>query len=399
MGNRPPIVCRGSLTQGASFLVSPPPVQPSVAIVKVALYSTSAEDLLRFRLPVARHLEDAGYRIQFICPSSPFADQLEEEGFACLRFDENASFSPIGELTSGFRLGGIYRDEQPDIVHHFGLRSIVEGGTAARRAGLPWIVHSVPSLDHGTAKPPLLRPGARSVLRWAMRGAEVTVQNAEDRQLLINKGCIRPERAHVLAGDVVDPERTAFVEEPDRTPVVAFVGTADQTSDLETFVECARRLVPQQKARFAVILADTNLDEALRERLETWQSDDVVEWWPHRSIESSLAKVHVVSAPSCRQYRLRRLILSAAAMGRPVIATDTPGCRDVVRHGLTGMVVPPRDADALHTVLERLLSDADFRREMGRSARSFIENDYSARLVAKHIMAVYQRLYERGRKI
>ena len=367
--------------------------------VKVAFYSTSAEDLYRFRLPLARHLEEAGYRIHFVCPEGPFADQLEDAGFPCIRFSDNTALTPFGELTSGFRLGVVYRDEEPDIVHHFGLRAIVEGGTAARRAGLPWIVHAVPSLEHGTAKPALLRPGARSVLRWAMRNAEVTVQTAEDRQLLINKGCVRPEHAHVLAGDVVDPEKTRYVAEPERTPVAAFIGRADQTEALDTFIQCARRLQATAGLRFAVVLAETGLGDDLRSALEGWQAEGIAEWWPRRTPEATLEHVHVVVAPSCRHYERRSTLLTAASIGRPVIATDTQGCRDLVRHAVTGMIVPPRDADALSSALERLLTNTELRQEMGRNARSFIENEYSARLVAKHIMAVYQRLFERGREI
>lgn len=360
---------------------------------------------MRFRLPVAKHLAEAGYDVQFIGPAGPESNQLEASGFSYVPFDgASRGPSPFSDVLSGYRLAQIYRDENPDIVHHFGLDAAVHGGIAAHRAGMPWVVHSVPRIGLGTPRPYWLRAGARTILRRAMRDAEVTVQSDEDRQLLISKGCVRPDFIHVIGGDVVDPEQIAFVDEPAGEPVAALVGHFERPSDLDAFAEAAQHIPTTESRasvhpRFAVVVPYTDLNNDTRRRLEQWQEEGVVEWWPRSDVEASVRNVHLVVARSCRAYDVRGVLLTAAATGRPIVAFDSHGCRGLVRHGSTGLLLPPDDSPALEAALSDLLFDADRRRTMGRQARRFIEEEYAARHIARQHMAVYQRLYERGREI
>ena len=374
--------------------------------MRVVFYSTSAEDLLRFRVPTAKHLAEAGYEIVFVSPDGPDAVALKSAGFPYERFKSaSIGFSPLRDIWSGYRLAKLYRGKNPDIVHHFGLDAVVHGGIAAHKAGLPWIVHSVPGLGFRSAHPYWLRPGARTILRRAMREAEVTVQSAEDRQLLIAKGCARPEFVHLIGDAVVDPERIAFVEEPKYDPVAALIGHFERPVEIEDFVEAARytRRISRERQtdrpRFAIVVPYTDLNNETRRQLERWQAEGILEWWPRSDLEVALQGVHVVVARSCRSYPIRSALLAAAAMGRPIVGVDLHWCRAIIRDGATGLLVPPDDRDALQAALSQLLLDPDRRRNMGRQARTFIEQEYAARHIARQIMTVYQRLYERGREI
>lgn len=374
--------------------------------MRVVFYSTSAEDLHRFRLPAARHLAEAGYDILFVGPDGPQADALKSSSFPFIPFgDTKSRLSPLGDVLMGYRLADLYHEKTPDIVHHFGMDAVVHGGIAAHKAQLPWVVHSVPGLGLDSARPYWLRPGARMILRRAMRDAEVTVQSAEDRHTLIAKGCTRPEFVHLIGDEVVDPEKISFVAEPAHDPVAALIGPFERPDEIELFIQAARRVRSSHpsthpvRLRFAVIAPPFDLDDETRRRLEKWQEDGSVEWWPRSDVALALQKAHVVVAHSCRSYSTRSMLLAASATGRPIVGVNLHWCRAIIRDGSTGLLVPPDDLAALASVLSDLLLDRDKRLELGRQARMFIEQEYAAGHIARQIMGVYERLFERGREI
>ncbi len=373
--------------------------------LRVIFYSTSAEDLFRFRLPVARYIAEAGYSILFVSPDGPHAGALNEAPFSFLPIGHPRNAIPLlDDVWRGQLLARVYRETSPDIVHHFGLDAVVHGGIAAHKARLPWIVHSIPGLGPEGHRRSWMRPGPRFILRKAMKDAEVTVQSVEDRHLLVAKGCTRPEFVHLIGDEVVDPERIAFSNEPVHDPVAVLVGPFDGPDDLLPFVDAAQRLRRKKaksgsRLRFAVVASIADLNDETRRRLEAWQEAGVVEWWPRDDVLGALRNAHVIVARSCKSYATRLLLLAAGAMGRPTVGVDLHWCRTVIRDGVTGLLVRHDDPNGLDSALSRILSDRELRRKLGRQARSFVQEEYSARHIARQIMGVYERLFERGREI
>jgi glycosyltransferase involved in cell wall biosynthesis len=129
-----------------------------------------------------------------------------------------------------------------------------------------------------------------------------------------------------------------------------------------------------------------------REQLRQWARDGV-EWWEHRDdMPAVFAAASLVVLPTYYREGLPKVLLEASASGRPIIATDVPGCRDIVRHRVTGVLVPARDAEALSNAIEELLNDSELRCAMGRHGRAIAVNEYSVDVITGQVLAFYRDL-------
>lgn len=375
--------------------------------MKVVFSSTSAEDLYRFRLPVARRLKDAGYIVLFAGPDGEYAEQVEQQDIVYHRIASfsntssvSATSSPVRDLVAGFALARVYRRERPDIVHHFTLHGVIRGAIAARLAGLTWVVHSLPPLSRSAGNPFLGRV-RRTTLRFLLREAELVCRTRADRQLLLTREIVHPEQTHVIPGSGIDLDVHRATEEPNRTPVAAMIGPLRDALAVETFVGAARRLHETGvRARFALVQSRSGTPSATRAQLKAWQEEGVVEWWGLRQDAAHIFRV--VHVPCLFEDSLEERLNAleeAAAAGRPLVTLDDPGVRSLLREGEAGHAVDPYDAASLAASLEPLLTDADLRRRMGQKARHVVETERSADHVARQIMGVYERLFLKGREV
>ena len=123
--------------------------------------------------------------------------------------------------------------------------------------------------------------------------------------------------------------------------------------------------------------------------MEQWHRSGYIEWWGHQdNMAEVYAKSHIFCLPSYRE-GLPKAILEACASGRPVITTDTIGCRDIVRHGENGLLVQPRDANALSDAIEILIEDPERRRRMGMKGRAMIEQEYAEEIITHQTFQLY----------
>lgn len=355
--------------------------------MKVAFYALSGEDLFLNRLPVARHLRDAGYSVDFAAPSDGNAENIRKEGFTFHRVVDLGR-SVVGDLAAATSLAGTLERVKPDIVHTFGLHAAVRGGLAARMKRMPWVVHSV-SLPQSSRdrQPPAL-------LKTALRDSEVTFRRREDRDDFIARHFVRPEQTHVVRSSGIDLRDIPITTEPDRTPVAALL--SPDRSDLAFFGQAAHDLREEGlDARFVVIGAAQSPE--MRTQLQRWQEEGTVEWWGKREeLVQALSSVHIICLPAMMPARERIL---ASAVGRPLVSAVDPSVDRVLRPGDSAVILRSNDAEHLTESLRELLQDQEKRRRMGRRAREIVEAEYSAKSVAMEIMAVYERLFEKGRPV
>ena len=298
------------------------------------------------------------------------------------------------------RLARLMREERPAIVHCIALRSIIIGGFAARSSGVPAVVLAVTGLGHlwvsralGTA---VARGIIRSLVRRLNRGNPTFLfENRDDPTAL----GLDPKRARIayLPGAGVDPDAFAVVEEPGTTPVrVAVVSRMLWAKGIGTAVEAVRRM---RRAGVEVELdlwgaPDPDNPASVPERqLIEWGREDGISW---RGTTTDVATVwassHIAVLASHYREGLPRSLVEAMASGRPIITTDVPGCRELVRDGVEGYVVPKEDPVALAEAIKRLVPDAALRRRMGVAARRRFEDGYTSAIVAKRIKDLYGAL-------
>lgn len=348
------------------------------------------------RLTLARTAVERGYRVVVATRDTGHVTPIQQAGCEVARLRWRRDGGLMSELATLVDVVRLYRRERPSVVHHVALKPIIMGSVAATLARVPKIVNAVAGLGYAFTQGSESRRGigllVRFLLRGAMRGTTVILQNEDDKRELLDLGLLRNQQIVIIRGMGVDLRRFAPTAENDGTPAVVFVARMLWDKGVGEFVEAARRLKHDGiKARFVLIGGSDPANRAAvpEQQMAEWVREGMVEWLGHRSdLPSLLADAHIVCLPSYRE-GLPKALVEAAAAGRPIVTTDVPGCRDVVRHEVNGLLVPPRDAMALASAIRRLLGDPKLRADMGCRGREIAEREFDARLVANSTLDLY----------
>jgi glycosyltransferase involved in cell wall biosynthesis len=365
---------------------------------------------LSHRLPVARAARDAGFEVvvatRIGAKDSGGRAAIEAEGFRVVPLNwKRGGWNPFAELCAVAAIRSLYRRERPDVAHHVAMKPVLEGSLAARLAGVPAVVNALTGLGYlfigrnGLARVlgPLVRRALKSLLA---RGANwrVVMQNPDDLAALVARGIVRREAAVLIPGSGVDLARFRPAPEPAGTPAAALVGRMLWDKGVGELIEAARLLKARGVAlrvRLAGPEDPENPAAISRATLEGWVREGVVEWAGEvKDVAALWRDTAIAVLPSYRE-GLPKTLLEAAAAGRPMVAADVPGCREIVRHGETGVLVPPRDARALADALERLAGDAALRRRLGTAARRLAEQRFGEAAIAAATVDLYRALSRR----
>lgn len=338
------------------------------------------------RLPIARAAKGAGYDVHVACRVQAHAARIEQAGIRlhALQALSRSSRHPVREARALAEITRLYRALRPHLVHHVALKPVIYGSIAARRAGVPAVVNAMAGLGYVFSsqdlKARIARPLVGAALRALIEGprARVIVQNRDDAEHL---GLRNPV---LIPGSGVDLDAFAPSPEPDGVPVVALPARMLRDKGVVEFVEAARRLKRAGiAARFALVGAPDEANPACipESQLRAWHAEGAVEWWGWRDDMAAVFRESmVVCLPSWRE-GLPKALIEAAAAARPIVTCDVPGCRDVVADGENGLLVPPRDPQALAVALGKLVQDARLRRAMGEAGRRRAERFSTGRVV------------------
>lgn len=350
------------------------------------------------RLPLAVAACAAGYEVVVATRVRDKAAAIEAAGVRVIPIEmDRGGMNLPRELATLFRLWRLYRRERPGIVHHVALKPVLLGGLAARLAGVRAVVGAVAGLGFLFSGDRRASRVAR-LLKWSLPGligrGFAIVQNPEDAAMLADCG-VAPARIRLIRGAGVDTNCFSPRPELPGTPLVVLPARMLRDKGVGEFVEAARMLRERGvAARFALVGAPDPANPAsiAETELRAWMVEGVVEWWGQREdMPEVYAACHVVCLPSYRE-GLPKALLEAAASGRPIVTTDTPGCREVVRHEENGLLVPPRDVPSLAEALERLIRDAALRKEMGERGRRMVEECFAIEQICAETLAVYREL-------
>lgn len=349
------------------------------------------------RLALAIAAKEAGYAVSVATRVRKHGDVIRAAGLRLIPFENSrTSVNPLGECWLLLRLIALWLREQPDVAHHVAMKPVLYGSIAARIARTPRVINALAGMgwlfSSGTGSARWLKPLVRRALGWVLRSGTVLVQNPDDAQLLVRMG-IPEGRIRRIAGSGVDLQRFSPQPEPDGVPVVLLCARLLWHKGVGEFVAAARLLKERGvEARF--VLAgepdQANPSAIPQEQLSSWVQEGIVEYlgWVD-DMPQLLAGSSVVCLPSYYGEGLPKALIEAAAAGRPIVTTDMPGCRDAVRSGDNGVLVPPRDAAALAEQLARLLADPPLRRQMGARGRLRAQQEFGADSVIRQTLALY----------
>jgi glycosyltransferase involved in cell wall biosynthesis len=354
-------------------------------------------------LPVARAALRSGYEVVVATGIYSNGQQILDEGFRLIPLRlKRSSYSPLNELLALRQLRKIYAEERPDIVHHLSLKSVLYGSIAATVAKEIRAVNAVTGLGYLVAssswKARLMRPLLWSVGRRVLDNPNqrVLVENQEDGQLVISSLKVSRERVIVTRGAGVDVDIFQPAPEPDGVPVVILASRMLWIKGIAEFFEAARLLHARGVMARLVLVGDTDSSNPAcipGQQLLDWQASGEVEWWRNREDMPQVYKAaNLVCLPSHGGEGIPKVLMEAAASGRALVSTDVPGCRDIVRNGVNGIVVQPRNPDALAAAIERLLKDSRTRSEMARQSRQLAVNEFAQHEVVRQTLALYDHL-------
>ncbi len=310
--------------------------------------------------------------------------------------------NPLRELWAILALLRLYSRLQPDLLHHVSIKPVIYGGIAASLSRRRQVVQAVSGLGYvfvsDTPRARLLRHVSGPLFKLALRGhgTRLVLQNPDDQRFFIDRGLVAPERAVLIRGSGVDTDSFRPRPEPEtETPVALFAGRLLWSKGLGEFVEVARRL--RGRARFRVVgyeegSSPLNVPAA---QLRQWQAEGLIEWLGRRDdMPRVYADCHMVCLPSTYGEGIPKVLLEAAACARACVTTDTPGCREVVRAGVNGLVVPAGDVDSLTSAVKTLINDANLRRRFGKAGRQLVLAMFSAHQVHAETIALYRTMLE-----
>jgi glycosyltransferase involved in cell wall biosynthesis len=347
---------------------------------------------------------DAGYDVVVMARERAHGQKIRAAGFRLLPVDfDRRSINPVKELVLLLRIYLAYRRERPDVLHHIASKPVLYGSLAAiflprkpaiinAPVGMGYVFSSRERLARLLR--PLLRVGYHLVMNPGH--SRVIFENPDDAADFVKNGGVREADAVVIRGAGIDVSRFHPVNLPAGPPVVALVARMLRDKGVCEFVEAAHRLHDAGVAARFVLVGDPDPENPTSiplEQLRSWHGHKGVEWWGWRDdMVSTWHQVHIACLPSSYREGLPKALLEAAACGLSIVTTDTVGCREVVRNGDNGLLVPIRDVPALAEALHILISDADLRTRMGKRSRATAEREFSSEQVIGETLAVYRSL-------
>ncbi|MBI3299578.1 MAG: glycosyltransferase family 4 protein [Elusimicrobia bacterium] len=354
------------------------------------------------RLPLARAAKAAGFRVAVATRVQDHRERILAEGF------ELHEIPALQRGLGGWReprtllaLIQLYRRLRPAAAVHVALKPVVIAGLAARIAGPPPILNIMTGFGFlftsRSLKAALLRRPITAVLRAVIDrpGSTTIVQNDEDRELLFQAVPGAVSRSALVRGSGVDCERFTPLPEPAGPFTAAAVCRMLGDKGVRDLVEAGRLLRRRGQACRILLVGPTDPlnPTAIPEReLRAWTKEGVVEWLgPREDVKEVWRMAHAAVLPSHRE-GLPKALIEAAACGRPIIATDTTGCKEVVEHGKNGLLVPLRDPSALADALQALARDPEGRRRMGAAGRLRVEERYAEGVVVSQSLELIERL-------
>jgi glycosyltransferase involved in cell wall biosynthesis len=359
------------------------------------------------RLPLALALQEKGHQVVVATRLKDHRQLIEDSGIRVVALGrmKRSSLNVFREISAFIELLSIFRSERPDLIHLVAVKPAIYGSLAAMLAGVPSRVNALGGLGFVFSSNSMLARFLRPLLLATFRlifndsRSRLILQNSDDLMLVTERARVSRHHVRLIRSAGVDLDQYAVLDIPDGVPVVMLASRMLWDKGVGEFVEAATALKAKGvPARFVLVgnPDDDNPSSVSRKLLQDWHASGVLEWWGHRTdMPAVLSQASVVCLPSYYGEGIPKVLIEAMACGRPIVTTDMPGCRDLVRDDTNGFTVKPKDAAALAERFARLVSHRSQCKSMGVEGRRIAETEYSLTQVTQETMAVYEELLNR----
>ncbi len=377
----------------------PPPKSPRLLfVVNVDWF------FLSHRLSLALAAKNAGYDVLVAAADTGDGKTIEAHGL---------KFIPIPFSRKGTRLSSemailprifqLYRKLKPDLVHHVSIKPVIYGTMVSRLFPKIAVVNAIPGMGFvfsGDAKADKLRHLVKAAYRIALgkKHMRVIFQNDADRNAFIQDKLIRQHKAVLIRGSGVDCN--LFKPKPGKqkteTPIVLLASRRIRDKGIPEFVEAAAIVkadFPQARFVLAGMVDEGNPNAINAEELKSWQIQGHVEWWGHcENMVELISNATIVTLPTYYPEGVPRILIEAAACGKPIVTTNRPGCSDIVRDGINGLLIPEKDAAALAHALLTLLKSPELCDQYGKEGRKLTVAEFSEEIVVGETLRLYREM-------
>jgi glycosyltransferase involved in cell wall biosynthesis len=355
----------------------------------IVLSANSDWNIVNFRGGLIRALRTAGYEPVVIAPHDPSADrrmrELDVERIP-IRIDRSG-LNPWADLQLIGEYKRLLRRIRPVAYLGYTIKPNVYGCFAAASLGIP-AIPNISGLGTAFIRSGPLQQIVKALYRVGFRRApRVFFQNDEDRDLFVDRKIVRADQARVLPGSGIDLDRFRPVPLPEGPPIFLLIGRLLRDKGVVEFVEAARQLrteMPDGRFQLLGPIDDGNRTSVSKAELQSWIAQGVIEYLGTTDdVRPFIAAASAVVLPSYRE-GMPRSLLEAAAMGRPLIATDVPGCREIVEEGRNGLLCVVKDARSLASAMRRFAGmSLEDRIAMGKAARRKVQEEFSEERVIR----------------
>lgn len=357
---------------------------------------------LSHRLPVALAAQKAGWDVTIVTADTGKLKDIEAKGLKVINLPMNRSgMNIVEELNTLNFLRKLYKREKPDVVHHVGMKTILWGTLAAKFSKVNGVVNAISGLGGFFAEENkgLLARVMPRVLKFShsMKNLLCIFQNNDDWGLYVKHGIIKHEQGRFIKGSGVNLEEFAYTPENTEGKLHVIL-TARMIVEKGVFLltEAAERLRKkyQDKVEFWLVGGlDDHPGAITKEQLDKVCDGSYIKWLGYRTdVRDLLRESHIVAFPSYYMEGLPKSLIEADATGRPVITSNSVGCKDTVVDGYNGYLIEPKDVDALTEKLDILLSDAELRQTMGKNSREYAEKYFDIEVVIERHLSIYNEL-------
>lgn len=355
------------------------------------------------RLPIGVAAKDAGYDVTVVSEDTGVSDKIREAGLNTIDLPINKAGTNIkDEIKTFFFLYKLFRQEKPDIVHLVGLKTMLWGSMACKLAGVKAMVSAVCGLgmlfDEEHANSLMTRSILKVMRVTHMKNRLVVIfQNNDDKAIFLNAKIMKEEQCAFTNGSGINLQNYDYTPEP-ADELIKIIFTARMVEDKGTMIliDAAKKLEPEYRDKVQFLLCgglDTNPNGITKEMLESRCDGEYIQWLGHRKdVLELLKQSHIMAFPSWYREGLPKSVIEAEAIGRPIVTTDSVGCRDTVIDGKNGFMIPIKDSDALAMALKKLIDNPELRQTMGKNAREFAVGKFDINDVVKVHLNVYKSL-------
>lgn len=366
---------------------------------KIAIISNTSWNLYNFRLSLMKAMRSTGYDVIAIAPYDQYSEYLKRENFEYYNINiDNKGTNPINDLKTTFEFYQLYRKLSPEVILNYTIKPNIYGTIAANLLGIK-AINNISGLGTLFIKENLFTKVAKNLYRYSQKRAfRVFFQNSDDFKLFLKNKLVRKEQCDQLPGSGIDLTKFKPVKEikKDNSFIFLLVSRVLWDKGIGEYIEAIRILkqkYPHVKYQLLGSVDVQNKTAISKKQIDEWCKDGLIDYLGVTDdVKEYITSVDCVVLPSYREGTPRSL-LEAASMEKPVITTDTVGCKDVVDDGQTGFLCKVKSGEDLAAKMDQMISlSRDERVKMGRKGREKMVREYDEKIVIQKYLETLSQI-------